>query len=261
MKWIFAPIVLLLCTSLSAVYGQKYDVVYHEDRTEFLGCLTIADASTDSALGKKDGIVVNVTISDITLRYDQNHYADGSAHSDGSDWRRVLDQDEGLMHYGNTKFIAEESWGSGTGYPIDFVHIGRARFKTFIFPFNLKYERWYYLYSATITFQVQATSYLPSEMVIHYPECCNEFPMVHRMQLVPQKQNVDLGGAITLNPGENQDAVKRELQIFSAAEIAIVLNLTEEDVISLIKTNKLNGKLVGNTYFIRKVDLDNFMVR
>ena len=70
--------------------------------------------------------------------------------------------------------------------------------------------------------------------------------------LVPKKEVIE--GDFTVRNQSSND-----LGLLTAKEIANALTISEEDVIHLITGGELKGKKIGEKYFVRKEDFDEFM--
>jgi DNA-binding CsgD family transcriptional regulator len=72
-----------------------------------------------------------------------------------------------------------------------------------------------------------------------------------------QKESADLD----IKPVQSTifDETKQSLGLLSTKTIADGLKISENDVIDLITTNQLNGKKIGDKYFVLKEDFDAFM--
>ncbi|HEY5469380.1 MAG TPA: helix-turn-helix domain-containing protein [Bacteroidales bacterium] len=55
------------------------------------------------------------------------------------------------------------------------------------------------------------------------------------------------------------DESTQNLGLLTIKSIAEGLKITEEEVVKLIETNELKGKKIGDKYFVRKEDFDEFM--
>lgn len=110
-----------------------------------------------------------------------------------------------------------------------------------------------YLYPIFYEFDLEivASGYEP--LRIHMTDKDEE---VH---LSPQIKNVNLSGNLNVNNQNNTNNSNNSLDIYSAKQIADILGLEEKDIIDLIKSKSLQGKIIGGKYYVRKVDLDTFM--
>lgn len=79
-----------------------------------------------------------------------------------------------------------------------------------------------------------------------------DIPLVHQIN------NVNLKGSINVN-NLNSSGKSDNLNILTPSQIAEALGLAESDVLDLIRTQQLKAKKIGEKYFIRKEDFDDFM--
>jgi excisionase family DNA binding protein len=109
--------------------------------------------------------------------------------------------------------------------------------------------------SVTAHVQVVAANYNPVELNIVYPSNQTDI----EIKMVPQNLNVKLDGNVNVNGNVKSEEKSKITDIYTPSDIASALKISEQDVINLIKTNKLKAKLIGDKYFIRKEDFDAFM--
>jgi excisionase family DNA binding protein len=93
----------------------------------------------------------------------------------------------------------------------------------------------------------------------------NEYidPVVNGRKLSPYEIEMREKAAGELNKTTFQAPVMSQttnaLGLLTTSAIADGLKISEEEVIKLIETNDLKGKKIGDKYFVRKEDFDEFM--
>ncbi len=215
--------------------------------TPWICNVKVVDASNQRELTAEDAVVLNVSYNDVVVYVLKESYLP-----------RLKKSEYQESYYNDTVSdqVFQHKGPGATSIFMENIDLSekrdKSRFLTDVY--YITYTR--SLYSATVTIQTEATNYLSRKTVFKYTGNVDDIVI----PLVPQKQNVELSGTVNLNQNDEKSKdTKNALQIYTAKEIADALKITEEEVIKLIKSGKLNGKLIGSTYFIRKEDFDKFM--
>lgn len=77
---------------------------------------------------------------------------------------------------------------------------------------------------------------------------------IFKVYLTPKVTNTTL-----LTNSNSDNGKSNALNVYTSKQIAEMLGLSEEDIITLIKSDKLKAKLIGDKYIIRKEDFDAYL--
>ena len=219
-----------------------FNFIYAEE--EIFCKLIIKDAITRDSLSYSDGVTITVNFERVVVLV---NWTERLGYSGESYWIATK--------YYETQLSSKNfTYNGGTQNVSAYVDLSTLSEKS-NFLTNTYYQsgqRW--VSSAKMRIKISAVNYESQEIYVSKESGGTPLTEVY---LVPQKFNVD--AKVNLQGTSSINEKSKELDIFTAEEIADYLDVELNEIIKLIKQKKLKAKKIGETYFIRKKDFDSFM--
>lgn len=225
--------------------------------------LSISDATTNGPLPENTGMVVSVTFSNVMINATVTQL---------------------YQRFGMFGDIVNERWGIAYKYDIPYANGIKAVNMNYsnsssvwlTIPvdaglttenINDKFLSDYYTYTVKgyvsqfdAKVEIRAANYEPRTVFltnVKLPSYFDEIGLVQQINNVNLKGSINVNNVNTSNSDTNDSSSK--LDILTPKQIADALGLSENDVVDLIIKQQLKAKKIGDKYFIRKEDFDEFM--
>lgn len=206
--------------------------------------ITVVNASTKEQLKSEDAVVISVSFDAVVIEV--LHFTQARS------WRIETFLERGSAQSVNINYRGEEE----IKIPISANLATTTETERFLIVDKYTHTYSRRIYGVDVTIRTSAKGYEIDQRKISI------FGPDYRTQeiaLIPQIQNVNMSGNLSITNEPNQNDKLSALNLLSTIQVAEAFGITEKEVIELIKAQRLKAKKVGEKYFIRKEDFDEFM--